>query len=92
MAKLRAINKDEKEIIDTLIERKKLRRRKGFATARVAYASQGNFTTAVVLVGTHVLAGAAKFNPFDGKKGIAQFSPEAGQKVAFHRALQQLNT
>lgn len=78
----RKLNKEEQEILGTVIAREKRVIPVDTATAKVGYSICDNFTTATIfLEAGKVLAGTAKRSPKDN------LNPAIGQHLAFRRAL-----
>jgi hypothetical protein len=88
MAKLRKFNNEEKEIAQRIFERTKSK--KNINDAKVTFIHEGNFTIATVQVGAEVFSAVSKYNPFDHDKGILEFNPQIGERIALSRALHQI--
>jgi len=85
---MRNLNEVEKEIINTLQDRRKLSAL--FDTednVKVQYTVKHNVTIAAVFTGDgELLLGYAKYNPYDKDLNLP-FIPEVGERRAFHNAL-----
>lgn len=80
---MRALTINERETLRTLLERGRIPALPK-SNIKVFYDSHGNFTTATLRAGSDYASAAAKRSPRDN------YSPEAGQAIAFVRAALKL--